>query len=100
MRDTADPLASEIKYPNVQESQLQNDPAARTFVSSGPLFIDEKIVREFSRPRNANDHEREGARTSGVTNLIVAVPATEPCGFNIAVRDNMGSPQRFRNRTR
>jgi hypothetical protein len=29
---------------------------------------------------NDNDHEREGARTSGVTNLIVAVPAMSPMG--------------------
>ncbi len=35
--------------------------------------------------KNANDHEREGARTSGVTDLIVVVPATEPRGCHIAV---------------
>ena len=38
-----------------------------------------------AKPENANDHEREGARTSGVTDPIVVVIATEPCGYNVAI---------------
>src|SRR5262245_60799691 len=41
-------------------------------------------TRWLGEVQNANDHEREGARTSGVTNLIVAVPAMEPCSCDIA----------------
>ena len=40
-------------------------------------------------PKNDYDHEREGARTSGVTDLIVVAPATEPFSCNIAVRINV-----------
>jgi len=29
-------------------------------------------------PQNDNDHEQEGALTSGVTDLIVVAPTTEP----------------------
>ena len=36
-----------------------------------------------------NDHEQEGARTSGVTDLIAVVLATEPCGYNVAIRSNL-----------
>ena len=49
-----------------------------------------------SQPQNAYDHEREGARTSGVTDLIVVALTTEPFGCNIAIKDNMGSGKRFR----
>jgi hypothetical protein len=35
-------------------------------------------IKSFRTLQNVNDHEREGARTSGVTNLIVAVQATAP----------------------
>jgi hypothetical protein len=33
-----------------------------------------------SQPQNAYDHEREGARTSGVTDLIVVALTTAPFG--------------------
>jgi len=44
------------------------------------LFV--SIIRGW--PRNANDHEREGARTSGVTRSSWS-SATEPCGYNVAI---------------
>src|SRR5436190_23690445 len=47
-------------------------------------------------PRHAYDHEREGARTSGVTDLIVVGSTTAPFGCNIAVHTNVGSGKRFR----
>ena len=40
-------------------------------------------------PENDYDHEREGALTSGVTDLIVVAPATEPFSCDIAVRSNV-----------
>src|SRR5262245_8886680 len=47
-------------------------------------------------PGNANDHEREGARTSGVTLLIVVVPATGPRGPPSPVMFNVGTRAWFR----
>ena len=52
--------------------------------------------REFWRSENANDHERDGARTSGVTDLIVVVPAMEPRGCHITMKFNAEAARRFR----
>jgi hypothetical protein len=41
-------------------------------------------------PEKTDDHEREGARTSGVTDLIVVVPTMEPCDCDIVTTDNVG----------
>ena len=54
----------------------------------GPFSLwDARQVREASGScKNDNDHEREGARTSGVTlSLIVAVMATDPYGIRGAI---------------
>ena len=56
----------------------------------------ETQVARRSQPQNAYDHEREGARTSGVTDLIVAALTTAPFGCNIAIQTNVGSGKRFR----
>jgi len=64
----------------------------------GAFFRRPPPLRRRQAPvrQNANDHELEGARTSGVTDLIVVVPAMEPCGCDIALRDKMGTREWFR----
>jgi hypothetical protein len=47
-------------------------------------------------PKKPTTTNQEGARTSGVTDLVVVVQVTEPCGYDITSIDNVRTPRRFR----
>ena len=53
-------------------------------------------AKRYRQPKTPTTTNQEGARTSGVTDLVVVVQVIEPCGYDITSPYNVRTPRRFR----